>query len=58
MSRMGQITTASLGVFTGSLLSDIYLGDGLQLEDMIQAAMVALVAGLIQAWITRNRKKG
>ena len=55
MSRLAQILYASIGVFIGSLLSDVLFGDGIQAEDINQAAMVALIAALIQAWLTRKR---
>jgi len=57
MSRLEQICIASLGVFAGSLLADIFLGDGVQSEDLNQAALVALVAAAIQAWLTRKCKR-
>lgn len=45
-----------VGVFAGSLLSDILLGDGIQIEDIHQALFVALLAGFIQHVMTqRNR---
>jgi hypothetical protein len=47
---------ASLGVFLGSLLSDILLGDGIQSEDVQQAAMVALIAAAIQ-WALNRRSR-
>ena len=46
------ILIASAGVFFGSLLSDILLGDGIQSEDINQAAMVALIAAAIQWWLS------
>jgi len=56
MNRAGQILFATIGVFVGSLLADVFLGDGIQTEDINQAAMVALIAALIQTWLTRKRK--
>jgi hypothetical protein len=55
MSRAGMIMCATIGVFAGSLLSDVVLGDGIQLEDVNQAAMVALIAAFIQGWLTRKK---
>jgi len=55
VSRFQQILFASIGVFIGSLLSDILFGDRIQAEDINQAAMIALIAALIQAWLTRKR---
>jgi hypothetical protein len=53
MKRALKILIASGGVFIGSLLSDIVLGDGIQADDMSQAALVALVAAAIQMFLTR-----
>ncbi|MCX7174366.1 MAG: hypothetical protein NT159_10675 [Proteobacteria bacterium] len=55
MSRFEQILCATTGVFAGSLLSDMVFGDGIQTEDIYQAAMVALIAALIQWWITKEQ---
>ena len=49
------ILIASIGVFLGSLLSDVLLGDGIQSEDINQAAMVALIAGAIQWWLSSRK---
>ena len=50
------IVIASLGVFLGSLLSDLLLGDGIHSEDVEQAVLVALIAAAIQWWLlTRKR---
>ncbi|MCX7142691.1 MAG: hypothetical protein NT123_16805 [Proteobacteria bacterium] len=46
---------ASLGVFLGSLLSDVLLGDGIHPEDIGQAAMVALIAAAIQWWLASRK---
>lgn len=50
------ILIASVGVFFGSLLADILLGDGVQAEDVQQAVMVALIAGALQWWLNRSRR--
>lgn len=57
MSRAEKVIFASIGVFIGSLLSDVVFGDGIQAEDLNQAAMVAVIAALIQVWMTRNQSK-
>ena len=56
MNRTVAIFIASFGVFVGSLLSDVLLGDGIQYEDVNQAAMVALIAAGIQWWLNRRKK--
>ncbi|MCX7167839.1 MAG: hypothetical protein NTV11_16400 [Rhodocyclales bacterium] len=55
MKRSIAIFIASSGVFLGSLLSDVLLGDGIQSEDINQAAMVALVAAVIQWWLSSRK---
>ena len=55
MKPLIAIIIASVGVFIGSLLSDVLLGDGIHSEDVEQAAMVALVAAAIQWWLTSHR---
>ncbi|MCX7155837.1 MAG: hypothetical protein NTW45_05265 [Rhodocyclales bacterium] len=50
------ILLASVGVFLGSLLSDVLLGDGIQSEDINQAAMVALIAAAIQWWLSTRKQ--
>ena len=49
------IYIAGLGVFLGSLLSDIILGDGIQPEDINQAVLVALIAAVIQWWLSSRK---
>jgi hypothetical protein len=46
---------ASVAVFAGSLLADVWFGDGIQSEDINQAAMVALIAAVVQWWLGRER---
>ena len=53
--RFGQVVIASLGVFIGSLLADVFFGDGIQEDDIYQAIMVALVAAVIQTWLSQKR---
>jgi hypothetical protein len=55
MNRSFNALVASLGVVAGSLLADVVLGDGIQLEDLEQAAMVGLIAAAIQWWLSRRR---
>jgi hypothetical protein len=55
MTRAEQILSASVGMFTGSLLAEVFFGDGIQTDDVYQALMVALIAGVLQAWMTRGR---
>ncbi len=56
MNRWGSVVFASVGVFIGSLLSDVLLGDGIQTEDIQQAAFVALIAVAIQ-WILQRYRR-
>lgn len=56
MNRSTTILVASVGVFVGSLLSDVFLGDGIQTEDVQQAALVALIAAAIQWFLQRYRR--
>ena len=56
MNQTVSILIASVGVFVGSLLIDVLLGDGIQSEDVSQAAMVALIAAAIQWWLSRPRR--
>ena len=55
MNRPIAILIASLGVFLGSLLSDVLFGDGIQSEDVSQAALVAVIAAGIQWWLSARR---
>ena len=55
MTPPSAIVIASLGVFFGSLLSDVLLGDGIHSEDIGQAAMVALIAAAIQWWLSSRK---
>ena len=55
MQRATQMLIAALGVFVGSLLSDIVFGDGIQSDDVNQAIMVAVIAGIVQYWLTRKK---
>ncbi|MBK9521760.1 MAG: hypothetical protein IPO13_09175 [Rhodocyclaceae bacterium] len=42
------IAIAVFAAFVGSLLSDTYFGDGVQTDDIQQALVVALIAGVLQ----------
>lgn len=56
MNHWRSVAFASVGVFIGSLLSDVLLGDGIQIEDVEQAALVALVAAVIQWFLQSSRR--
>lgn len=55
MNRTLNIMIASMGIFAGSLLADVLLGDGIQTEDISQAAMVGLIAAAIQWWLSHRQ---
>lgn len=55
MNPIKDSLVAAAGVFVGSLLWDVFFGDGIQGEDYFEAATVAVIAGLIQLWISRKR---
>ena len=55
MKRHIATIIASAGVFYGSLLSDLLLGDGIQSEDFWHAVLVALIAAAIQWWLTSRK---
>jgi hypothetical protein len=55
MNRTSSILVASVGIFTGSLLSDAVLGDGIQSEDFRQAAVMGVLAAAIQWWVGRRQ---
>lgn len=48
---------AAAGVFAGSLLWDVFFGDGIQRQDFFEAVTVAIIAGLIQLWLSRRRRR-
>ena len=48
---------AAAGVFAGSLFWDVAFGDGIQGEDVFQAATVATVAASIQ-WLLAMARRG
>jgi len=48
---------AAAGVFVGSLFWDVAFGDGIQSEDVFQAATVATVAASIQ-WLLAMARRG
>ncbi len=56
MDRGMSVVIASAGVFAGSLFADVLLGDGVQVANIQQAAMVGLIAAAIQWLLQRNRK--
>ena len=55
MPRAIKILIATFAVFAGSLLSDVTFGDGIQTDDINQAIMVAMIAGIVQYWLTRKK---
>ena len=55
MNRTMQTLVATLSVFAGSLLSDVWFGDGIETDDIQQAIMVALIAGIFQLWFSRKK---
>ena len=55
MKKAFPVFLASVGVFVGSLLGDVLLGDGIQSEDVNQAALVALIAAAIQWWLSSRK---
>jgi hypothetical protein len=55
MNRTLNILIASIGIFAGSLISDAMIGDVIQLDDFQQAAIMGLLAAMLQWWINRGR---
>lgn len=55
MNRIFEMLVASIGIFVGSLLSDVLFGDGLQLDDLQQAISLAILAGAIQWWLAGRK---
>ncbi len=55
MSRTLNVLVASLGIFFGSLLSDSVFGDGIQIDDIQQAATLGLFSAVLQWWFNRRR---
>ena len=51
INRIVNTTIATSAVFIGSILSDAYFGAGIQFDDLQQAAVVALLAGVLQYWL-------
>ena len=54
LTRLVNTGIASLAVFAGSLFSDAYFGDGIQIDDIQQAFVVAFIAGALQFWLGRQ----
>ena len=48
---------AAIGVFSGTLLSAVFFGDGIQDEDIVQAAVVAAIAAVIQWQLSLRRDR-
>ena len=57
MNKITQAMVAAVAVFCGSLLADIWFGDGIQSDDIQQALMVALIAGALQMLLKGRRPK-
>ena len=57
MPRTLKILMAGFSVFIGSLLADVAFGDGIQGEDVSQAITLALIAAIVQAFLTLRRVK-
>ncbi len=55
-TRLEAVVAAS-GVFAGSLIADVVFGDGIQSDDVLQAATVATIAAAIQFWLARSRRR-
>ncbi len=53
-TRLVNTVIATAAVFAGSLLSDAYFGDGIQIDDFEQALVVAFIAGVLQFWLARQ----
>ena len=53
-TRLVNTVIATAAVFAGSLLSDAYFGDGIQIDDFEQALVVAAIAGVLQFWLGRR----
>ena len=47
---------AVVGIFVGALTADLFVSDGIQAEDMLQAMFMALIAGGLQLWLISNRR--
>ena len=55
MNKITQAMIAASAVFCGSLLADVWFGDGIQTDDVQQALMVALIAGVVQMLLKGKR---
>jgi hypothetical protein len=47
---------AAVGMFVGSLIADLIFGNSIETEDLLQAIVMALVAGGVQLWFVRRRR--
>lgn len=56
MKTIANVAVAGISVFCGSLVADVFLGDGIQGDDIQQALLVGVIAACIQYWL--NRKRG
>jgi len=57
MNKITQGMIAAAAVFCGSLLADVWFGDGIQSDDIQQAVMVGLIAGAIQMLMKGKRSQ-
>ena len=55
MKRIADVAIASGAVLVGALLAAQLFEDGVHIEDVEQAFFIALVAGLVQLWLSRKR---
>jgi len=47
-NKATQVSIATVAVFIGSLLANVLFGDGIALDDVIQAIFVAGIAAVVQ----------
>ncbi len=57
MSMVFESLLAAGAVFVGSLIADIVFGDGIQTDDLQQAATVAMVAAIVQVVLAGHRRR-
>lgn len=57
MSMVLESLMAAVAVFVGSLIADIVFGDGIQTDDLQQAATVAIIAAIVQVALAGNRRR-
>lgn len=57
MSRYLESLIAATGIFAGSLLWDMFFGDGIQDEDYFEALSMAIIAAAIQWVLSQLRQQ-